>query len=340
MSLPPALFVLIGLLAASQASVSPKLVNEFRGATKSVRKLSAQACDEITPDHCTSEECVATRMPTRFPCAAEGGECHCPGGTIEFGAGAHWLSQTWKEHNDDRVPCSKQHWGDPAPGLTKACFCLQHADLSAFENQNFQCSGTIKFGSANRWQYADTGTDSPGPHACSVSLGRRAGAFSNKESPITVPWSELGKHIDGYKQSHGIHLMQARRCYCINSKFPAEKRSCKVDTDCASWEETCSSAGKCEQPEKCASCRTFKIYQRGLKTPGKTGFVAPGYFTAGAYPNQPEKYGVYGEGKALKFPDDERFPKIGKIGLPGVFLPECDYKSCLDTSNGALLDFQ
>eukprot|EP00754_Rhynchopus_humris_P029254 Rhum_TRINITY_DN15203_c0_g1::Rhum_TRINITY_DN15203_c0_g1_i2::g.143597::m.143597 len=55
-----------------------------------------------------------------LPCASEDGACRCEG-SVRYGAAANW---TVKHGVTGPIACTVAEFGDPAPGITKACECI------------------------------------------------------------------------------------------------------------------------------------------------------------------------------------------------------------------------
>eukprot|EP00754_Rhynchopus_humris_P029260 Rhum_TRINITY_DN15203_c0_g1::Rhum_TRINITY_DN15203_c0_g1_i8::g.143615::m.143615 len=55
-----------------------------------------------------------------LPCASEDGACWCEG-SVRYGAAANW---TVKNEVRGTIACTVAEFGDPAPGVTKACECI------------------------------------------------------------------------------------------------------------------------------------------------------------------------------------------------------------------------
>ena len=75
------------------------------------------ACDKIAADYLPHCECKEEWMP----CAPENGECGCEG-TVRYGAGLEWNFKHGLRSLS--VACTTAEFGDPAPGVAKACECI------------------------------------------------------------------------------------------------------------------------------------------------------------------------------------------------------------------------
>ena len=76
------------------------------------------ACDYIAWNYLPHCECKEEWMP----CAPENGECGCEG-TVRYGAGLEWNFKHGLRSSLS-VACTTAEFGDPAPGVAKACECI------------------------------------------------------------------------------------------------------------------------------------------------------------------------------------------------------------------------
>ena len=99
--------------AASAESKSSTVAQEASG------KTLALSCAELTERQC----------------AGEGGQCSCTG-DVKYGSGNRWSG--WKKSSGS-TSCNNGVFGDPWPGVRKACVCKSSS--SADSSAEADCAG-------------------------------------------------------------------------------------------------------------------------------------------------------------------------------------------------------
>jgi hypothetical protein len=93
-------------------------------------------------------------------CAKEHQTCNVPGTKmVRYGAGNGWTQMT----ATDQIHCGNNVFGDPAPGVHKACYYQQnhrrtHWEKCASEGQycGFNGQREVKYGAGDSWSYVKT----------------------------------------------------------------------------------------------------------------------------------------------------------------------------------------
>jgi len=81
-------------------------------------------------------------------CADENGACHCTG-RVRYGANGVFTD--WRNIAGTTTGCNNVAFGDPIPGVVKACYCDERYDTGnavkcADENGQCSCNGQVRYG--------------------------------------------------------------------------------------------------------------------------------------------------------------------------------------------------
>jgi len=68
---------------------------------------------------------------TWVECAAENGNCHCPGGVVRYGDKSRYAPA--KAVSGNSIGCNNNVFGDPAPGVAKKCECSNGQNLGGYD---------------------------------------------------------------------------------------------------------------------------------------------------------------------------------------------------------------